>query len=126
LNTPDRSAFAGAMRPGTACADAPLLVGTRPGWLLDHLGHGFALLCFGALPAQAVAALQGAAVPIRPLVIGHHLHDHQGVLAQRYDAQPGTCYLIRPDQHVAARWRSFDAPAVHAALRRALALPAEN
>ena len=114
------------MRPGTACADAPLLVGTRPGWLLDHLGHGFALLCFGALPAQAVAALQGAAVPIRPLVIGHDLHDHQGVLAQRYDAQPGTCYLIRPDQHVAARWRSFDAPAVHAALRRALALPAEN
>ena len=81
---------------------------------------------FGALPAQAVAALQGAAVPIRALVIGQDLHDHLGVLAQRYDAQPGTCYLIRPDQHVAARWRSFDAPAVNAALRRALALPAEN
>lgn len=126
LNTPDREAFAGAMRPGTACADAPLLAGARPGWLLDHLGHGFTLLCFGALPAQAVAALQGAAVPIRALVIGQDLHDHLGVLAQRYDAQPGTCYLIRPDQHVAARWRSFDAPAVNAALRRALALPAEN
>jgi 3-(3-hydroxy-phenyl)propionate hydroxylase len=44
------------------------------------------------------------------------------VLAQRYDARPGTVYLIRPDQHVAARWRAFDATAAQAALKRALAL----
>ncbi len=47
------------------------------------------------------------------------LHDMQGLAARRYDAQPGTCYLIRPDQHVAARWRRFDAAAVRAALARA-------
>src|SRR5690606_34406217 len=30
--------------------------------------------------------------------------DEQNLLAQRYDALDGTCYLIRPDQHIAARW----------------------
>ena len=41
---------------------------------------------------------------------------------RRYDAHPGTCYLIRPDQHVAARWRRFDVAAVRAALARASGL----
>jgi 3-(3-hydroxy-phenyl)propionate hydroxylase len=49
------------------------------------------------------------------------VQDAEGLLAQRYDAQPGTVYLIRPDQHVAARWRRFDAAAIRAALRRATA-----
>ena len=51
------------------------------------------------------------------------LHDAQGLAARRYDARPGTCVLIRPDQHVAARWRRFDADAARAALARATANP---
>ena len=47
------------------------------------------------------------------------LLDTQGTIAQRYDLQPGTCYLLRPDLHVAARWRSFDAARVRAAVARA-------
>ena len=43
-----------------------------------------------------------------------------GLLFQRYDARPGTTYLVRPDQHVAARWRALDVEAVRAALGRAL------
>ena len=37
----------------------------------------------------------------------------------RYDAQPGTTYLFRPDQHVCARWRIYDEQAVRAAATRA-------
>jgi 3-(3-hydroxy-phenyl)propionate hydroxylase len=51
------------------------------------------------------------------------LHDRDGLLAQRLDARPGTCYLVRPDQHVVARWRSLDAAALQAALHRATAQP---
>ena len=45
-----------------------------------------------------------------------------GLAAERYDAQPGTLYLLRPDQHVCARWRQASQPDIAAALRRALAL----
>jgi len=47
------------------------------------------------------------------------LVDDQGLAARRYDARPGTCYLVRPDQHICARWRAFDAAAVTAAIARA-------
>jgi 3-(3-hydroxy-phenyl)propionate hydroxylase len=48
-------------------------------------------------------------------------HDHLGLLAQRFDARAGTFYLLRPDQHVVARWRQFDAGQVEAAVASATA-----
>ena len=50
----------------------------------------------------------------------HQLTDQEGLLTARLDARPCTVYLLRPDQHVCARWRTWDAPAVLAALARAL------
>jgi len=117
LNTPDAAPFAGPMRPGSPCADAPIESCGEPGWLLERLGQGFVLLSFG--PAEPVKAA-GLTVPV--LQVGLDVLDPQGLLAQRYDGQPGTVYLIRPDQHVAARWRQFDPAQVQTAVRRALKL----
>jgi 3-(3-hydroxy-phenyl)propionate hydroxylase len=50
--------------------------------------------------------------------------DSAGLFAARYDATPGSFYLLRPDQHVCARWRSFNQQAVRAALARASGNPA--
>ncbi len=114
LNTPDSDAFAGKMAPGTNCADAPIERDGRAAWLLNQLGDGFVLLSFG--PAEPV---QAGSVKARVLEVGKDIVDSAGLLTERYDGQPGTVYLIRPDQHVAARWRRFDAARATAALRRA-------
>ena len=119
LNTPDGDVFAGHMVPGTFCADAPVLRDGQPAWLLNQLGGGFVLLSFGPVPADA--SVRVGNVVARVLEVGRDVVDVDGVLTERYDGQPGTVYLIRPDQYVAARWRGFDAAAASAALRRALA-----
>ena len=118
LNTPDSEAFAGAMVPGAPAADAPLADGT---WLLRRrAGHGFKAIVFDG---EADAVVAGSAHLMRNPVPDEIVHlPADGVAAQRYDARPGTVYLLRPDQHVCARWRNPTAPAVAEALRRALAL----
>jgi 3-(3-hydroxy-phenyl)propionate hydroxylase len=41
-------------------------------------------------------------------------------VTKRYDAKPGTTYLLRPDQHVVARWRTVNNAQLQAALSRAI------
>ena len=118
LNTPDETPFEGAMRPGTYCADAPITRNGRPGWLLEELGKGFVLLTVGRGEAPEGIEVEGVWAPV--IAIGHDLLSAENVLADRYDLRPGTVYLIRPDQHVAARWRRFDRDKARAALARCL------
>ena len=46
--------------------------------------------------------------------------DREGLLARRCDARPGTAVLLRPDQHVCARWRRAEPATVAAAIARSL------
>jgi 3-(3-hydroxy-phenyl)propionate hydroxylase len=127
LNTADADAFEGRMVPGAAAADAPVrLADGRSGWLLRGLGPGFTLLLApGEGSAALVAALSDLQLPLplAVLTLGTHLVDADGLVAQRYDLQPGSAVLLRPDLHVCARWRRPDAAAVKRAVERALALP---
>jgi 3-(3-hydroxy-phenyl)propionate hydroxylase len=106
--TVEEGVWSGGAAPGTPAPDGPL--GNR--WLFDGAGETFRLLAFEV----DVAGLAG----MDAVSIGKS-DDHTGVLWQRYDARPGTVYLLRPDRHVAARWRRYDAQAVRMALRRAMA-----
>ena len=117
LNTPDTASYAGNMRPGTNAADAPISFGDAPGWFLDCLGPGFTVLTFGAAEDRPCVKADG--IEARIVTVGRDIDDPAGLLAQRYGAAPGTTYLFRPDQYVAARWPRFDQAAIEAAVRRA-------
>jgi 3-(3-hydroxy-phenyl)propionate hydroxylase len=104
LDTPDGDMdWVRGPAPGQAMVDAPL---EEEGWLVDRMGLGFTLLQFGG-PARAPPGVTVVTI------------EEEGLARQRYDARPGSAYLIRPDRYVAARWRTADETAVTAALRRA-------
>lgn len=117
LNTADEETFVGDMMPGTNCIDAPILKEGEEGWLLDELGDGFVLLS----KDPSVREVRVGNVVALPLIVGKDFEELRDVLSERYDLSDGAVYLIRPDQHVAARWRTFDASNIQAALARAIA-----
>ena len=138
LSTPDVDGFAGPMRPGAPAADVPVSIAGEDAWLLRQLGGGVfcaVVLADAAVERRVQALREGAGdLPLKVLIVTrptdtiHHVSgattivDRQGLFAKRYDALPGTTYLLRPDQHVCARWRDASAGQVANALRRALAL----
>jgi 3-(3-hydroxy-phenyl)propionate hydroxylase len=139
LNTPDRERFECALVPGAPSTDAPIRVHGKPGWFLAQVGMRFSGVFFseagGISPevASALRALGEDAIPVHSIVVGAPaapfdtsrgfpvIVDAEGLLARRLDAQPGTYYLLRPDQHVCARTRRFSPEWVRAAVARATA-----
>jgi 3-(3-hydroxy-phenyl)propionate hydroxylase len=116
LSTPDASAFAGSAKLGAPLPDAPLE--DRAGaaaWLLNALSAGFTVI--HAPKGEPPRIMADAA----HLVIGHDVHDAEGLLALRLDVQPGATYVVRPDQHLCARFRSYDPVRIAAAIDRACA-----
>jgi 3-(3-hydroxy-phenyl)propionate hydroxylase len=87
LTTPDRDRWTVGVPPGSPAIDAPL----ADGWLLPRLAGQWSLL--------ALAPIPGAPLPV---VVA----DSEAARAL-YGLKPGSAYLLRPDQYVAARWKSF-------------------
>jgi 3-(3-hydroxy-phenyl)propionate hydroxylase len=132
LNTPDDSPFDGAMVPGAAAADARVTrADGSDDWLLRRLGAGFnALVGVDGATEHALrdVAVDGFALNVVAIARSGEpardaLVDRDGAVARRYDLQPGSVVLLRPDMHVCARWRAPTPAQVEAAMRRALALP---
>jgi 3-(3-hydroxy-phenyl)propionate hydroxylase len=99
------------VEPGRVCPDAPV-TGTdgKAGYLLDRLGGDFCWLAIGDLPVP----------PSRERLVrvgGGGLGDPDGLVAARYGTD--VLYLIRPDQHVAARLRRPTAAMMAEAVARA-------
>jgi 3-(3-hydroxy-phenyl)propionate hydroxylase len=82
-------------------------------WLLNRLSPGFNLL------HVADGARPNVPAGVSLTVIGEDLRDETGHFTRRFDARPGSAYLLRPDQHLAARFRAFDGAKLDAALARA-------
>ena len=129
LNTSDTDLFEGWMMPGAPMDDAPVQVNGLDTWLLrqvSNASHEFTLLIFGTnaidLPELPWKVRVLRVIQRDGLSNPGDVVDTEGLVARRYDGRSGTVYLLRPDQHVAARWRNFDATALRNALSKALCL----
>ena len=96
------------LAPGVVCPDAPVLDGDMPGFLLGRLGGAFKLLAVGDVDPPACGL---------EIVGKGGLVDANGLVAERLGRD--IVYLVRPDQHIAARFSDPRADEIAAALARA-------
>src|ERR1700681_1247005 len=119
LSTADVDSWAAGPQPGAQMLDAPLTRANGESiYLTDAFksaGGGFVLMesSNGAAcdaPGDIGRICIGAGAP---------LNDSTGLFARRYDATPGSAYLLRPDGYVAARFRHPTPGAIGSAMARA-------
>lgn len=124
LNSPedDDRLFDAGPRTGAPMANVRIAADR---YLMDVTAAGFRLLWFGAsdaVPGGIVDAAQvwtGRGAALRVDVIG----PDQPQVWQRYGVlSAGAAYLVRPDQHVCARWLAVTPHRLDNAMRAALAL----
>lgn len=120
LNCADSDVWAGGAAPGAAAPEALLQRQGQPWHLSRAFGHRFTLLYFTELAdvPEALLELQNDRVlwiqlcivkreATRDLAIAGvpYLIDLASEAWNRFDAQEGTLYVIRPDAYVLGRWR---------------------
>jgi 3-(3-hydroxy-phenyl)propionate hydroxylase len=109
--------FASGPVSGSASPNAELADGTH---LLDHAGDGLTAILFdgGVASAEQITlieqlrqldprfvllAVQGPGSGAR----ASEIPDANGDIARLFGAVPGTLYLLRPDLHIAGRWKTI-------------------
>ncbi len=119
LSTADCDVWRGGPRPGASMLDAPIAAPAgEPMYLTDAFikaGKRFTLLEF----SNGAAAVPPDDVGVIRVGGEGGFSDSTGLAAARYDAEPGSAYLLRPDGYVAARFRHPTRTALDAALARA-------
>ncbi len=110
LNGDDDPIMPDRTRPGAPVVDAA--IGEL--WLSDLLGNQFQLLAINMSVPEKIE-IDGLTIPAISL-------DTNKQLKERYlgDAESAV-YLMRPDQHVVARWQSFDQGLITAAFQQSIA-----
>ncbi len=90
-------------------------------YLSDQLGKGFSALCFDSELAQSTSAAGIDEDLLKVLSFGVDSH-----VAQVFCAQDKTAYLIRPDRHIAGRWRNAMASQIIDGMRSITFQPGET
>jgi 3-(3-hydroxy-phenyl)propionate hydroxylase len=125
--------FSAGPAPGHVLTECPLTVvdgaSARAGHLTDLIGPTITALVFtddSAVPTALTAcdaAMRARGIPFTIVTLARRAGnrhargwDSGGKLFAMYEAVPGTLYLVRPDGHVFARRRSFDAADVTEAI----------
>lgn len=147
LHSEDAAGLPPETRPGAACPDAPVSRQGDGSFLLDHLGPRFTCLWVGSFGPEERDALDKvlqmepdtSVVIVEPPLPGEEnpgallddddvlrLVDGFGTVAELYAGGHSACYLVRPDQHVAGRWRRLDPSQMVSAILRCRASFAAN
>lgn len=124
--TRDEGSFVAGPGPGAPPLECPLLADGRQDYLTNVFGDDFTLIWYGTngVPSIVVDELDrliGRGCSILLFMIGNaklpsgapdrlqirRANMIEGRFAQLYDAAPAAMYLVRPDGHICARWRSL-------------------
>ncbi|MEB2647855.1 FAD-dependent monooxygenase [Pseudomonas canadensis] len=132
--TDDNARFSAGPRNGAPLFNMKL---AENDYLFDHLGACFYLLYFtdstfipGDLQAEA-QAIRSRGVPFQIIAVARNaqtrvtgadqvIEDTSGHIGSKYGITQNGAYLVRPDQHICARWQELSAEQLQTAIEIAL------